>query len=96
MTQRIYSMTFLVMLAIATLAQAQTFTSIFSFDGPDGGYPERGRLAIDRTTGTLYGTTSWGGSSRYDGVVFSITTAGVETTRYNFTGGSDGGGPPLR
>jgi len=93
LTNRALGMTFMVVLVLAALAQAQTFTSIFSFDSPDGGYPETGRLAIDRTTGTLYGTTSWGGSSRYDGVVFSITTTGVETTRYNFTGGSDGGGP---
>jgi len=88
---RWHVMTFLVVLVLAALAQAQTFTSLFSFDGTDGGYPYTGHLAYN--AGTLYGTAYYGGSYSYYGVVFSITTAGTETVLYNFTGGSDGGYP---
>jgi uncharacterized repeat protein (TIGR03803 family) len=86
----------LALLVLAALAQAQTFTSIFSFDGTDGSYPYTGRPAYNG--GTLYGATSDGGTSGY-GVVFSVTTAGTETVLYNFTGSTDGGypyGPVIR
>jgi uncharacterized repeat protein (TIGR03803 family) len=42
---------------------------------------------------TLYGATSWGGSSGW-GTVFAVNTDGTGfTTLYTFTGGSDGGWP---
>jgi len=81
---------FVAVLALAALAQAQTFTDLFSFDYSDGGYPYTGHLLFKG--GTLYGTTADGGSS-YCGTIFSVTTAGVQTTLYNFTCGSDGAYP---
>jgi uncharacterized repeat protein (TIGR03803 family) len=42
---------------------------------------------------TLYGTTSWGGTTS-DGTVFKVNTDGTDfTTLHTFTGGSDGGWP---
>ena len=40
--------------------------------------------------GSLYGTTSEGGTSS-SGTVFKITTNGALTTLYSFYGSSDGG-----
>jgi uncharacterized repeat protein (TIGR03803 family) len=59
----------------------------------DGALPLAG-LVMD-ATGTLYGTTYWGGTCVYCGVVFKMTrldNAWKETVLYDFTGG-DGGGP---
>lgn len=94
MINKLHVTAFTLVLGLASLAQAQTFTSIFSFDGSDGVWPYTGRLAIDRTTGTLYGTAAHGGSS-FDpnGVAFSVTTAGTETVLHIFSNGSDGGWP---
>jgi uncharacterized repeat protein (TIGR03803 family) len=97
-TNRGYVMTFMVVLMLAALAQAQTLTSIFNFDNSDGGYPYTGRLAIDRTTGTLYGTAAYGGDLNCGagygcGVVYKLDSAGTETVLHNFTGGSDGASP---
>ena len=92
MSNRMHVMMFIVVFVLAALAQAQTFTGIFSFDGSDGSYPFTGRLVLDHKTGTLYGTTYYGGSDGY-GTVFSVTTPGTQTVLYNFTGGSDGGYP---
>jgi len=63
--------------------------------GNDGKYPEAG---LTNVGGTLYGTTTQGGSgSCADGVscgtVFSITTAGAYRQLYSFAGGSDGSWP---
>jgi uncharacterized repeat protein (TIGR03803 family) len=77
----------------ATLsAQAQTFTDLYNFDdgSSHGGNPYAGVLRD--TKGNLYGTTATGGSSG-KGVVFKLSTRGVETLLYSFTGGSDGGEP---
>jgi len=80
-------------LVLGALAQAQTFTDVYSFTGgTDGAWPYTGRLAMNRATGTLYGTDYYYGSSYY-GAVWAVTTAGVETTLYDFTGGTDGGYP---
>jgi uncharacterized repeat protein (TIGR03803 family) len=69
-----------------------------------GGYPDDGsrpQAGLVNVNGTLYGTTTFGGSSSCSaasgsgcGTVFSITTSGTETVLYSFKGGtSDGGGP---
>ena len=55
----------------------------------DGWRPFAG---LTEANGTLYGTTYYGGSSN-DGVVFSLTTSGVEKVLYSFKGGRDGANP---
>ena len=45
---------------LGLVAQAQTWTVIHSFSGPDGSYPGAG-LTMD-AAGNLYGTTSGGGA----------------------------------
>jgi uncharacterized repeat protein (TIGR03803 family) len=55
--------------------------------GSDGGYPHAG-LVLD-SAGTLYGTTSAGGTAGI-GVVFSLTSSGTETPLYTFPDGPNG------
>jgi len=82
-------------LALGTdrLADAQTFTVLYSFAGypTDGGRPVAG-LSMN-ATGNLYGTTRYGGNNKscpgYGigcGTVFELDTNGVETVLHNFTG----------
>ncbi len=65
-------------------AQAQTFTTLFSFDGPDGSSPEAG--LIQATDGNLYGTTTSGGANGNYGTIFKITPSGTLATLYSFDG----------
>jgi uncharacterized repeat protein (TIGR03803 family) len=76
-------------------------TSLYSFTGGNDGYFPRCGL-VQGSDGNFYGTTSSGGtnSSPFDpfhnasfGTVFQISTAGVLTSLYSFTGGGDGSGP---
>jgi uncharacterized repeat protein (TIGR03803 family) len=81
--------------ALATMvlptAQAQTFSVVHNFTGgSDGGGPLNG-FTFD-SAGNLYGTTNTGGTFGY-GIVFKITTSGVQTVLHNFAGGSDGANP---
>jgi uncharacterized repeat protein (TIGR03803 family) len=63
--------------------QAQTFTTIYAFNGNDGRQPEAG--LIQDSSGNLYGTTELGGSSRGgDGVVFKLDPTGQESVLYRF------------
>jgi uncharacterized repeat protein (TIGR03803 family) len=57
--------------------------------GTDGSQPVAGLIAVG---GTLYGTTSSGGTYK-DGTVFSVTTSGIEKVLYSFAGGTDGSNP---
>ncbi|MGC9949501.1 MAG: choice-of-anchor tandem repeat GloVer-containing protein [Bryobacteraceae bacterium] len=80
-------------LAAAAMAQAQTSTEIVLHnfgDPPKGALPYAG-VILD-PAGNLYGTTYSGGTVDA-GVVFKVSTAGVQTVLYNFTGGLDGGNP---
>jgi uncharacterized repeat protein (TIGR03803 family) len=68
-----------------------TETVLYSFTGgKDGASPYAG--VIRDSTGDLYGTTAFGGSSGA-GVVFELDTTGTETVLYSFTGLGDGGTP---
>jgi uncharacterized repeat protein (TIGR03803 family) len=64
--------------------------------GSDGSLPSGAGLVRD-TKGNLYGTTMWGGGSGCSGfgcgTVFKVTSKGVETVLYRFTGGINGGLP---
>lgn len=90
-----------VLLATMQSAQAQTYTVLHSFTGPDGANPLAG-LTIDRA-GNLYGTTWAGGTASCYfkfgcGTVFKMKHAGsgwVLTPLYSFSGG-DGLGPEDR
>jgi uncharacterized repeat protein (TIGR03803 family) len=77
---------FVLCVAMAVALSAQTFNTLVSFDGADGGTPYGG--VVQGTDGNLYGTTGAGGTRGY-GTVFKMTTAGTLTTLHSFTG-SDG------
>jgi uncharacterized repeat protein (TIGR03803 family) len=74
--------------------QAQTFTTIHTFDGTDGQYPTA--ALIQATDGDLYGTIQLGDANGYGGV-FKITTRGSLTTVYGFCEQPDclDGGEPI-
>jgi uncharacterized repeat protein (TIGR03803 family) len=66
-------------------------TPLYSFTGGnDGGNPEAG--LVQGSDGNFYGTTSSGGTNGA-GTVFEISTNGVLTSLYAFTGGNDGRNP---
>lgn len=77
---------------MATAAWAASTTNlVYSFAGStDGEYTDT-ELVRD-SAGNLYGTSVQGGTYG-GGTVFQVTTAGVHTVLYNFTGGADGGEP---
>jgi uncharacterized repeat protein (TIGR03803 family) len=63
---------------------------VYVFHGLDGAAPLGSLINVG---GTLYGTTSGGGSASCCGTVFSVTPAGAENVLYSFQGGSDGAIP---
>jgi len=70
---------------IAAPAQGVFFTTLVSFDGPNGNLPFS--PVIQATDGNLYGTTRWGGAncgSDGCGIVFKITPSGGLSTLYSF------------
>ena len=78
-------------------------TSLYSFTGTnDGANPNDG--LVQGSDGNFYGTTKYGGTTDYNadfaaygrGTVFMISTAGVLTSLYSFTGGKDGAYPSAR
>jgi len=89
--------------ASSILAQAQTFTTLYSFEGytkGDGEYPfPYGRMPFDNN-GALYGTTAGGGSTQW-GTVFQLVPpqtqggAWTENVLYTFAGGADGRQPSM-
>jgi len=79
---------------VVEVTPSGTETVLHSFAGApsDGENPSVASLALD-PAGNLYGTTPSGGEFGA-GVVFKWTaTTGGEPILYNFTGGTDGGGP---
>jgi len=84
MIRRFCPLTFLAFL-LATLAHAQTFTTLYSFSGSDGSTPYAS--IIQDPSGNLYGTTNVGGNGSCNGgcgVVFNLKTNGKEKVVYNF------------
>lgn len=81
--------------AVALLAgaafAASTTKVIYSFAGNDDGEYTDTDLVMDNT-GNIYGTSVQGGLHG-SGTVFQVTTEGVHTVLYSFTGGQDGGEP---
>ena len=66
-------------------------TNLYSFTGGnDGASPIPG--LVQAADGNFYGPTYEAGSNGF-GTVFEITPSGQLTTRYTFTGGTDGGNP---
>ena len=72
---------FLLWAATAVALPAQTFTTLYSFNGTDGVYIIAG--LVQGTNGNLYGTTEEGGAIAR-GTVFEITPSGTLTTLYTF------------
>jgi uncharacterized repeat protein (TIGR03803 family) len=101
----VYALAFAVVLVLVPMvvatqsAQAQTFTSLYSFTGKsDGGVPWAS--LVRDNAGNLYGTTTSGGdlSCRFDsstgcGTVFKLSPAGKEATLHIFKGLPDGSIP---
>jgi uncharacterized repeat protein (TIGR03803 family) len=73
----------------AVALPAQTFTTLYSFNGTVGAGPEA--APIQGTDGNFYGTTAFGGANIY-GTVYKITPSGTLTTLYAFNL-TDGGIP---
>jgi uncharacterized repeat protein (TIGR03803 family) len=68
---------------------ASTLTNLYSFTGGSDGNTPLASL-IRGADGNLYGTTEYGGDFAA-GNVFGISTNGIITNVYSFTGGVDGG-----
>jgi len=66
------------------------FTSVYSFDGPNGYFPLG--PVLQRSDGNFYGTTTFGG--RWDfGVVYRLTPTGEYTVLASFDDSSNGADP---
>lgn len=85
--------------ALAARPNGADYKVVYSFGGgsSDGADPEPGLIDMG---GTLYGTTSAGGSYSCDyyensgcGTAFSITLGGTEKVLHNFANGADGATP---
>lgn len=71
--------------SVAPKSEAQTYTTLYSFQGPafgDGQSPF-GALFRDEN-GDIYGTTDGGGIDNY-GTLFKVTASGQETVLFSFT-----------
>jgi len=77
----------------SAVLSAQTFNTLFSFDGDTTGANPVGRLT-QGLDGNFYGTTSSGGIN-FDGEVFKITPTGTYSILHTFSG-QDGVGPGER
>lgn len=68
-----------------------SLTNLYSFTGTnDGSNPYAG--LVQASDGNLYGTTDWGGPAGA-GTVFRLTTNGLLTTLYTFSGGTNASHP---
>ena len=80
-------------LALVGSASGQTVTTLYSFSGTDGAWPN---ALVQGSDGDFYGTTYYGGAGTncYNGcgTIFKIDPSGTLTTLYSF-GWSDGAYP---
>jgi uncharacterized repeat protein (TIGR03803 family) len=77
--------------AVFQISTNGALTTLYSFTGGnDGAWPVAG--LVQGSDGNFYGTTANSGTNG-GGTVFNISTTGVPTTLYSFTGGNDGGHP---
>jgi uncharacterized repeat protein (TIGR03803 family) len=75
---------------VFSITASGKFTEMYRFgEGTDGTYPVAPLIDMG---GTLYGTTTSGGTYGL-GTVFSITTSGTENVLYSFASGTDGSHP---
>ncbi len=77
-------------LCLASVASAQTVTTLAQFDGTNGSEPTG--APVQGTNGDFYGVTISGGTAN-EGTIYRMTPAGKITTIYSFTGGSNGAQP---
>ena len=77
---------------VFTINSLGTLTTLYSFGGTADGAQPRGAL-VQGSDSNFYGTTVAGGLLSGAGTVFSVTSTGMLTTIYRFSGGSDGGQP---
>jgi len=73
-------------------AQAQSFSEIYYFTGPDGAVPF-GNLLLNQ--GILYGTTSGGGAFNAGTVFQFVIATEAETVLHSFAGGPADGADPI-
>jgi len=88
---------FVIFLTLSSLSQAQTFTVLHAFSGPDGAHPSA--VPIFDRAGNLYGPTESGTGNAYNGSVYKLGHHGegwVLSSLYDFQGGSDGAEPAAR
>lgn len=97
MANRFFTLTLLGLFALATLAPAQTLTTLYSFcsqaNCADGSTPYAG--LVQSADGSFFGTTYTGGTNN-DGTVFRINAKGSFKSLYSFcsqTNCADGSNP---
>ena len=78
---------FFLCVTTAIVAQAQTLTTLHSFDLTDGDQPYAG--LVQATNGNFYGTTYGGGANNY-GTVFSLSVGLGAFVRTQSTSGKEG------
>jgi uncharacterized repeat protein (TIGR03803 family) len=73
------------------ISTSGALTNLYPFTGgADGANPAAG--LAQGSDGNFYGTTQSGGTAN-SGTIFKISTSGILTSLYSFSGGNDGGGP---
>src|SRR5579863_4919392 len=71
--------------SVTLAAQAQSFSVLYSFNGPPDGNAPNSSLLVDGS-GNIYGVT-YGGGVSYEGTAFKLSSSGKETVLYSFLAG---------
>jgi uncharacterized protein (TIGR03437 family) len=79
-----------ILAGIAVISNAQTFTTLVSFDGSNGGLKS---TLVQGADGSFYGTATRGGANN-EGIIFRISPGGALTTLVSFAAGVNGNGQP--